>query len=194
MVCYKANGVQPRTGVGSHTRYQNVAIVIAGLIQTRARTRMVLLTSRGHGGERARSTANRQTPLAIGALGMANHFFFRASPSPPSLPQVRLLAAWGAPFPVHGEEGGPHPRPHCLDGNGAHALSKKYYIGRARAEPAFTALLRTRTRTTHWWQPPALCVPLQEGQEWGTRRPPTTPRRQSALTAHREDNKKEAPE
>jgi hypothetical protein len=193
MVCYKANGVQPRTGVGSHTRYQNVAIVIAGLIQTRARTRMVLLTSRGHGGERARSTANRQTPLAIGALGMANHFFFRASPSPPSLPQVRLQAAWGAPFPVHGEEGGPHPRPHCLDGNGAHALSKKYYIGRARAEPAFTAL-RTRTRTTHWWQPPALCVPLQEGQEWGTRRPPTTPRRQSALTAHREDNKKEAPE
>ena len=38
-----------------------------------------------------------------------------------------------------------------------------YYISRARAEPAFGAL-RSRTRTTHWWQPPALCVPLQEGQ------------------------------
>ena len=38
-----------------------------------------------------------------------------------------------------------------------------YYISRARAEPAFGAL-RSLTRTTHWWQPPALCVPLQEGQ------------------------------
>jgi hypothetical protein len=35
---------------------------------------------------------------------------------------------------------------------------------RVRAEHAFGAL-RSRTRTTHWWQPPALCVPLQEGQQ-----------------------------
>jgi hypothetical protein len=27
-----------------------------------------------------------------------------------------------------------------------------------------SAPLRSRTRTTHWLQPPALCVPLQEGQ------------------------------
>jgi hypothetical protein len=33
------------------------------------------------------------------------------------------------------------------------------YISRVRAEPAFAAL-RSRTRTTHWWQPPALCVPV----------------------------------
>jgi hypothetical protein len=37
------------------------------------------------------------------------------------------------------------------------------YISRVRAEHA-SAPLRSRTRTTHWWQPPALCVPLQEGQ------------------------------
>ena len=50
-----------------------------------------------------------------------------------------------------------------------------YYTSRVRAEPAFGAL-RSRTRTTHWWQPPALCVPLQEGQKWGSRSTPTTPR------------------
>jgi hypothetical protein len=42
------------------------------------------------------------------------------------------------------------------------------------AEPA-PAALRSRTRTTHWWEPPALCVPLHEGQV-GSRSPPTTPR------------------
>jgi hypothetical protein len=37
------------------------------------------------------------------------------------------------------------------------------YISRVRAEPAFAAL-RSRTRTARWWQPHALCTPLQEGQ------------------------------
>jgi hypothetical protein len=37
-----------------------------------------------------------------------------------------------------------------------------YYISRVRAEHA-SAPLRSRTRTTHWWQPPASA--LQEGQE-----------------------------
>jgi hypothetical protein len=36
-------------------------------------------------------------------------------------------------------------------------------LQQVRAEPAFGAL-RSRTRTTRWWQPPALFAPLQEGQ------------------------------
>jgi hypothetical protein len=45
-----------------------------------------------------------------------------------------------------------------------------YDISRARAEPAFGEP-RSRTRTTHWWQPPAFCAPLQEGQV-GVQEPP----------------------
>ena len=37
-----------------------------------------------------------------------------------------------------------------------------YYISRVRADPAFGAI-RSRTRTTSWWQPPASCR-RQEGQ------------------------------
>jgi hypothetical protein len=45
-----------------------------------------------------------------------------------------------------------------------------YYISGARAEPAFGAL-RSRTRTTHWWQPPDLSLPPAGGPS-GVQEPP----------------------
>jgi hypothetical protein len=44
------------------------------------------------------------------------------------------------------------------------------YISRVRAEHA-SATLRSLPRTAYWWQPPALCFPLQEGQV-GAQEPP----------------------
>jgi hypothetical protein len=37
-----------------------------------------------------------------------------------------------------------------------------YYISRARADPAFGAIC-SRTRTAHWWQPPASFSPVSAG-------------------------------
>jgi hypothetical protein len=73
--------------------------------------------------------------------------------------------------------------PYALPGRGAAAEGARAQQGRAdiifySRAPPFGAL-RSRTRTTHWWPPPALCAPPCRGAKWGSgepRRPPTTPR------------------
>jgi hypothetical protein len=46
----------------------------------------------------------------------------------------------------------------------------------ARSPYSAFGALRPRTRTTHWWQPPALCPPCSRAK-WGTRSPGPQPRR-----------------
>jgi hypothetical protein len=48
-----------------------------------------------------------------------------------------------------------------------------YYISRVRADPAFGAI-RSRTRTTHWWQPPASCRRAKRGSRSSLTTPSAT--------------------